>query len=73
MANSNVQRTTAALVANPATTTGTLGALIVLIGSTQGWDDSTTALVASVALFLVPLVRGAVAWWKARHPVADEV
>lgn len=63
-----VSRTTAAAIANPATTTGTVGALVVLIGSQLGWDAQTIATVSSIALVAVPLVRAAAYWWETHRP-----
>jgi hypothetical protein len=54
--------------ANPATSASGLGLVVVAIGTQLGWGAQTIATVSTVALALVPIVRGAVAWYEARHP-----
>ena len=58
--------------ANPATSTSGIGLVVVALGTQFGWGAQTIATVSTIALALVPIVRGAVAWYEARHPVPPQ-
>lgn len=57
------KRARAAVAANPATSTGIVGLIVVGIGKALGWDEQTMESVTLAALAAVPIVRGIAAWW----------
>lgn len=56
--------------ANPATTTGTIGLVVALIGRALGFDEELQSQIELAALAAVPVVRGIVAWWDRRQAKA---
>jgi hypothetical protein len=68
---SKTAATAAAVKANPATSAGTIGLVVVLLGAQLGWSPTTEAQVAAAFLAAVPVVRGVVAWWESRHQPAS--
>lgn len=61
---------------NPATTTGSVGAVVAILGRYLGWDEQLQLDIVTLFLVAVPTVRGIVIWWQNRTeadaPAEDE-
>lgn len=71
-AKSKYRSAKASAKANPATTTGSVGVVVAIVGRYLSLDEQTQLDIVTLFLIAVPVVRGAVLWWTDRNAEEDE-